>query len=43
MFEEIVSDAVRMLIMVFGITIAFTIIWGALWMHTYKKARINSN
>jgi len=39
MFEEIVSDAVKMLILLFWTTIAFTIIWGTLWMRAYKKAR----
>lgn len=43
MFEEIVSEAVRMLIVLFGITIAFMIIWGALSMRAYKKVRINNN
>jgi len=39
MFEEIVSDAVKTLILLFWIGIAFTIIEGALWMRAYKKAR----
>jgi len=37
MFNEIVSDAVQMLILLFWVTIAFIIIWGALWMRVYKK------
>ncbi len=31
MFEEIASEAVQMLILLFWISIAFIIIWGALW------------
>jgi len=39
MFEEIVSDAVRMLILLFWITLAFIIIWGALWAREVSKTR----
>ena len=39
MFEEIVSDAVRMLILLFWITLAFIIIWDALWAHGVSKTR----
>jgi hypothetical protein len=37
MFEEIVSDASKMLIFVFWMTIGLSIIWGALWVRLYKK------
>jgi hypothetical protein len=37
MFEEIVSDAVQMLILLFWVTIAFIIASGALWMRFNKK------
>jgi hypothetical protein len=39
MFEEIVSNAVKMLILVLWGTIAFIIVGGALWMREYKKTR----
>ena len=39
MFEEIVSDVVRMLILLFWITLAFIIIWGALWARGVSKTR----
>jgi hypothetical protein len=39
MFEEMASDAVKMLIFLFWTTIAFTIIWGALWLKAQKRAR----
>jgi hypothetical protein len=39
MFEEIVSNAVKMLILVLWGTIVFIIVGGALWMHSYKKTR----
>jgi len=39
MFEEIVSDAVQMLILIFLAMLAFLIIWGALWVRVYKKAK----
>jgi len=38
MFEEIASDAVKMLILLFWVTIAFIIISSAFWMHFNKKA-----
>ncbi len=37
MFEEIVTDAVRMLILLFWMALAFIIIFGALWMRGTKK------
>jgi len=39
MFEEIASDAVQMLVLLFWIMLAFIIISGALWMRASKKAR----
>jgi hypothetical protein len=42
MFEEVVSDAVKMLILLFWVTITFVIIWGALWARVAKKSKINS-
>jgi hypothetical protein len=39
MFEEIVSDAVQMLILLFWITLALIIIWGALWARGVSKTR----
>ena len=39
MFEQIISDAVQMLILIFWVTLVFIIIWGALWMHVYKKTK----
>jgi hypothetical protein len=39
MFEEMASDAVKMLIFLFWTTIAFTIIWGALWLRAHKETR----
>jgi heme/copper-type cytochrome/quinol oxidase subunit 4 len=38
MFEEIASDAVQMLILLFWVMIAFIIISGALWVRLNKKA-----
>jgi hypothetical protein len=38
MFEEIAFDAVKMLILLFWVSIAFIIISGALWMRSHKKA-----
>jgi len=37
MFEEIASSAVKMLILFFWTTIAFIIIWVALWLKAHKK------
>jgi len=39
MFEEIAADAVWMLILLFWVTLAFIVIWGALWMRVYRKTR----
>jgi len=38
MFEEIALDAVKMLILLFWVSIAFVIISGAFWMRSNKKA-----
>jgi len=43
MFEEIVSNAVQMLILIFLGTSAFLIIWGALWVRLYKKTKVNTD
>ena len=37
MFEEIVSDASKMIIFLFWFTLAVTIIWGALWVRVHRK------
>jgi len=37
MFEKIASSAVQMLILLFLVTLAFLVIWGALWVRLYKK------
>jgi hypothetical protein len=37
MFEEIASDAVQMLILLFWVMLAFIIIGGAFWMRFNKK------
>jgi len=39
MFEQIVSNAVQMLILFFLVTLAFLVFWGALWVRVYKKAK----
>jgi hypothetical protein len=39
MFEEMALDAVKMLILLFWIIIAFTIIWGALWLKSQKRVK----
>jgi len=39
MFEQIVSNAVQMLILFFLVTLAFLVIWGALWVRVYKKTK----
>jgi heme/copper-type cytochrome/quinol oxidase subunit 4 len=39
MLEEMASEAVRMLIILFGVTIAFMIVWGALWIRACKKLK----
>jgi hypothetical protein len=38
MFEEIAFDAVKMLILLFWVAMAFIIVSGALWMRSNKKA-----
>jgi hypothetical protein len=37
MFENIVSDAVQMLILLFWVTMASVIVWGALWVRAHRK------
>jgi hypothetical protein len=37
MFDNIVSGALQMLVVLFWILLASIIVWGALWMHSYKK------
>ena len=37
MFENIVSDALQMLVALFWILLASIIIWGAIWMRSYRK------
>jgi len=37
MFEEIVSDAVQMLMLLFWVMLAFIIIWGAVWVRVIRK------
>jgi hypothetical protein len=37
MFQNIVSDAARMLVVLFWILLASIMIWGTLWMRSYKK------
>jgi hypothetical protein len=39
MFEEMASDAVKMLILFFWTTLVFAVIWGALWLKASKKAK----
>ncbi|MEM3579981.1 MAG: hypothetical protein QXQ64_01800 [Candidatus Bathyarchaeia archaeon] len=39
MFEEMVSEAVKMLLFIFWTTIVFAIIWGALWLKAFKKSK----
>jgi hypothetical protein len=38
MFEEIVSNAVQMLIVLLWVTMVFIVISGAFWVRTVKKA-----
>jgi len=38
MFNNIVSGALQMLVVLFWILLASIIVWGALWMRSYKKA-----
>jgi hypothetical protein len=42
MFEEIAADAVKMLILLFWVTIVFAIVWGALWARVSKKAKMSN-
>jgi hypothetical protein len=37
MFEEMASDAIKMLIFFFWVTLTFVILYGTLWMHAQKK------
>jgi len=39
MFEKIAFGAVETLMLLFWIILAFIIIWGALWIRAYKKAK----
>jgi hypothetical protein len=39
MFEEMASEAIKMLVFIFWTTIAFAIIWGALWLKASKKSK----
>jgi len=39
MFEEIVSSAAKMLIVLFWVTIASAMIWGVIWIRTHKKTK----
>jgi len=39
MFEEMASEAVKMLLFIFWTTLAFAIIWGALWLRVCKKSK----
>jgi hypothetical protein len=32
MFEELASEAVKMLLFIFWTTLAFAVIWGAIWL-----------
>jgi len=43
MFEEIAFDAIRMLILIFLIALAFLVIWGALWVHEYKRTKLTAS
>jgi hypothetical protein len=38
-FEGFVSDAGLMLVFLFWLMLAFLIIWGALWVRSYKKSK----
>ena len=37
MFENIVSDAARMLVVIFWVLLASIMVWGTLWTRSYKK------
>ncbi len=43
MFEEIASNAVQTLIFIFWSTLAFVIIWGALWIRAQKRSKVQNN
>jgi heme/copper-type cytochrome/quinol oxidase subunit 4 len=39
MLGEMSSEAVRMLIIIFVVTIAFMIVWGILWIRSCNKLK----
>ncbi|MEM3673190.1 MAG: hypothetical protein QW468_03040 [Candidatus Bathyarchaeia archaeon] len=39
MFEEMASDAAKMLIILFWIVVAALMIWGALWVRNAKNSK----
>jgi hypothetical protein len=39
MFEEMAANAVQTLIFIFWATLAYVIIWGALWVRAQKKTK----
>jgi hypothetical protein len=39
MFEDIVASAVQMLMLLFWVTLAFLIIYGALWARRIRKTK----
>jgi hypothetical protein len=39
MFDQMAFDALRMLIFFFWLTLAFVVIWGALWVRSTKKSK----
>ena len=39
MFEEMASDAVKMLIILFWIAVASIMIWGVLWVRNVKNSK----
>jgi hypothetical protein len=39
MLETLSSDAAKMLILLFWITIGFAIVWGILWTHAIKNSK----
>jgi hypothetical protein len=43
MFENIALGAVQMLVLLFWITLAFIMIYGALWVRAQKKAKHQFN
>ncbi len=38
MFEEIISDAVKMLVFFFMFTLGSAVVWGVLWLRAVKKS-----